>query len=148
MVKICPVSNRLVDEKLCRFNAFYTFSFVCGFLVTGSFWFLLIMAVDFALRLYNKGMYNPILRLNKFFLELFHVSRSLINAGPKIFAARAGLLLSVLSIVGFLVSAPVFSAVFAGILGFFSLLELTAGFCVACRLYPYALLINDNKLFR
>jgi len=144
MVKLCPVSDRLVDENLCRLNALFTCVFACGFLATGSFWFLWIMTADFILRLLNKGLYSPVIRLNKYILSKLNISKSLINAGPKIFAGQIGLVLTLFGLLFLLISLPLVTIIFAGILGILSFLELSSGFCIACKIYPYALLLNDR----
>jgi hypothetical protein len=70
----------------------------------------------------------------------------MINAGPKIFAARVGLILSLLgSILLFSVSFEAALVVFS-ILGFFSFMEFALNYCVACKLYPYVLPLN--RLFQ
>jgi hypothetical protein len=61
----------------------------------------------------------------------------LINAGPKIFAARIGLVFSVIILLATLIGLITTALVFATILGIFSFLEAAFGICVACKLYPY-----------
>ena len=65
-----------------------------------------------------------------------------INAGPKVFAARIGLILATTIIVFLIFSNAVGAMIFAGILGFFSFMEAVFNFCVACKIYPYILPVN------
>jgi hypothetical protein len=61
----------------------------------------------------------------------------MINAGPKIFAARIGLIFSALIVLTYLLNAKILAFIIAGILGLFSFLEAFFGLCVACEIYPY-----------
>ena len=61
----------------------------------------------------------------------------LINAGPKIFAARIGLVLSSLIILANLTGIGWLAFGIASILGLFSFLEAVFGICVACEIYPF-----------
>jgi hypothetical protein len=67
-----------------------------------------------------------------------------INAGPKIFAARIGLIISGLIILTGIVKLNILANSFAGILGLFSFLEAAFGYCVACKIYP----IVYNHLYK
>lgn len=142
MVKICPISERKINENVSRLNAFFTFLMSVSFLLTGSYIVLSIVIIDFSFRLIAEGKLNPLIKFNSFLLDNFNISKALINAGPKIFAARIGLLLSssalIFAVPGFH-NAAITTIM---ILGFFSFLESVFGFCVACKLYPYALVLN------
>ncbi len=145
MVKICPVSDRIVNENVSRFNALYTLLFVLGFIFTGNIGFLLILILDFSLRLILKGSFSPVIRLNQFLLEKMNIRKTMINAGPKIFAARIGITLSILGLIFMIPGYKQVSTVTIGILGFFSFLEFAFGLCVACKIYPYALHLNNIR---
>ena len=72
----------------------------------------------------------------------------MINAGPKIFAARIGLTLTVIAFLFALFNFNQAATITMAILGFFSFLEFSLGICVACKIYPYALFLNDIKISR
>ncbi len=148
MIRFCPVSDRLVNEYVSRLNAFFSLVFASGFLFSGNYWFLIILSLDFALRLLNKGKYSPIIRLNKLIVSKLNLSEKKINAGPKIFAGRIGLTLSILSLLLLIFSfkSAAFTVIF--LLGLFALLEFALGLCIACKIYPYALYINNINFFR
>jgi hypothetical protein len=146
MVKICPVSERKINENVSRLNALFTFILSALFIVSGSFWFLFAMILDLSFRLVSEGRLSPLIKVNSFILEITNIRKVIINAGPKIFAARIGLMLSLLSLVFWLFNLNVAALTTAGILGFFSFLESAFGFCVACKIYPYALILNDIRL--
>jgi uncharacterized membrane protein YagU involved in acid resistance len=75
--------------------------------------------------------------LSKRIVKLLQLKKNLINAGPKIFAARIGLLVSsaicIFSLIGFNLTALVLAAVLA----LFSFLETAFEYCVACEIYPH-----------
>lgn len=146
MIKICPISDRKVNEKVTRMNAFFTFSFAILFLITGNYWFLSLLTFDYALRLLVEGKLNPFILINTFILNKMNSKKILINAGPKIFAARIGLSLTVLSVIFYFSGLNVASMVTMGILATFSFLEFAFNLCVACKLYPYALLLNEISI--
>jgi len=143
MVKICPISERNVNENVSRLNSFFTLLFAGLFIASGSFWFLCVLLIDFLLRLLNEGKLSPVIRLSTYLLDILKARKVLINAGPKIFASRIGLMLSVASFVFLIAGFPIAAAITAGILAFFSFLEFAFGLCVACKIYPYALVLND-----
>jgi hypothetical protein len=70
-------------------------------------------------------------------LRLSGVQPHLINAGPKIFAARVGLILSFLAIfsyfLGFVSLTIGISLVFLLAVG----MDVFLNICIACNLYPY-----------
>ncbi len=150
MVKICPVSNRQMNENVARMNAFFTVLFVSGFFITGNSVFPVILFFDFLFRNIYEGRLNPVVHLNRYMVGVLFMEKRMINAGPKIFASRVGLLLSVLGTV--LLIAVSFKAALVpfSILGIFSFLETAFGYCVACKLYPYFLPFNEKleTLFR
>ncbi len=137
MVKICPVSTKQINENLSRLNALMTVLFTIGYFTSSSIFFLIIIAADFGLRNIYEGKFNPVIRMNKFIANKISLRVHLINAGPKIFAARVGLFLSLTSLTMAMFSFTLASAIPAVILGFFAFLEGAVGFCVACKLYPY-----------
>lgn len=59
------------------------------------------------------------------------------NAGPKLFAARIGLLFSIGIVGGLLSGGTGLALTFTAVLAIFSLLEGALGFCMACVIYPY-----------
>ena len=133
----CPVSPRLADEKVARFNATFTTLIVLLFLYTSNIFLMGFLVIDFFIRALDRPRYSPIAIISKRLVETFSLAPQKINAGPKIFAARIGLVFSVaiaaMTIIGFSEAA----IITASVLGLFSLLEAAFGFCVACKIYPF-----------
>lgn len=137
MVAICPVVEKKINEKLARLNAFFTFLLIGVSLLFSFEWLLLIVAFDFAVRAYYNDQLSVISRLSKFILKALNSAPAYINAGPKVFAARVGLLLTILTAVFAFLNMFLAASIVGGILIFFSFLESVFGYCVACKLYPY-----------
>ncbi len=148
MVKICPISERNINENVSRLSASITFVLGILFMLSGSYWFLFALLTDFSFRLISEGRLSPVIKINSIILDNFKVKKVFINAGPKIFAAQIGLLLTIISLVFLFFNLPVASFTTAGILVFFSFLESAFGFCVACKIYPYALILNEIGVSR
>ena len=136
MVQVCPVSTKQVNENISRLNAGFTVLMISAYMISGMQFLLIVTIADFILRNIYEGRLNPVIKMNSFIARVVVRRVHLINAGPKIFAARVGLSLSVL---GLLLSFISFEAglIPLAILAIFSLLESIIGFCVACKLYPY-----------
>ncbi|MFA9390287.1 MAG: DUF4395 domain-containing protein [Prolixibacteraceae bacterium] len=137
MQNVCPITDKRIDEKVSRLNAFFTVIFVALF-VAFDFWGgLVFLMVDFMIRGFIDSKYSPICQLNKWLGKYFNLPKKLINAGPKIFAAQVGLVLTIVSLIAYAFGCGVFCIIIAGMLGVFSFLESAFGYCVACKLYPF-----------
>ena len=136
MTEVCPINERQINENVTRLNALVTFIVVSIFIFTPAKWILFFLPIEFALRAWFQGRYSPIGRMNKYLVRSFNLGEILINEGPKVFAARIGLLLSFLALVSFIAGINLAAYILGGILVFFSFLEASFGFCVACKIYP------------
>lgn len=142
MVKICPISAKRINENLSRLNASFTLLMSILFLFTWSPVFILVIVMDFILRNIMEGKLNPVTRFNNYLITVIHIPEHLINAGPKIFAARVGLLLGLTGTLFLFTGHQVALSVIIGVLAIFSFLESAFNYCVACKLYPYLLPLN------
>lgn len=135
MTEICPVNERQINENVTRLNALATFLVTGIFAVTPAKWIILFLPVDFALRAWFRGRFSPVGQMNSYLVSSFGIGEVLINAGPKVFAARIGLVLSGLIGGSYFIGFPILSLTLAGILLLFSFLEAAFGFCMACKVY-------------
>lgn len=134
---ICPISNKKIDENVARFNGAFTVILLTVFLLTQNILALLFLLVDFFLRSAELSAYSPLANLSKYFVQAFGIKKNPINAGPKIFAARIGVIFSVAILITNLIGFDTASYVIAGIFGFCAFLESAFGYCVACQIYPF-----------
>jgi len=133
----CPVSDKQVNERVARINAAFTVMLLALYALTGSVIPVLILTVDFLLRAADYSKFSIIALSSKGIVRYLAINENLINAGPKLFAARIGFVFSILIAVSILLNAWLPAYVLAGVLGMFSLLESVFGLCVACEIYPY-----------
>jgi hypothetical protein len=144
MTEVCPVSERQINERIARSNAILTFIFTILFVITSAKWLIYILAVDFIIRAFFNGSYSPFGVVSRIIISRIVPEPKLINAGPKIFAARVGSFLTITSIALYLTGFVAGAYLTAGILFFFSFLEGVFGFCVACKIYPF--LFRERKI--
>lgn len=133
----CPVSLKKVNERVARLNATLTTLIILLFLFTSNIFLIGFLIVDFFIRAIDRPVYSPMAITSKGLAKTFSLDPQMINAGPKIFAARIGLIFSVAVAVMTLVGFPEAALITVSVLGLFSLLEAAFGFCVACRIYPF-----------
>lgn len=132
----CPISFRKTDEHAARLVGFFTVVILITAIVTSSWIPVLFLVLDFLARSLEKHSLSVLARISVFLLSVLKVKPRLINAGPKVFAARVGLLFSSLVLISLLSGWPVAALVIAVVFGVCAFLEAAIGFCVACRLYP------------
>lgn len=137
MVAICPVVEKKINEKLARINAFFIFLFISVSLLFSIEWLLILIAFDFGMRAYYNERYSLLFHISRFILKAMNASPVFINAGPKIFAARVGLALTIITAILAYTGFYSIAVIVGAILIVFSFLEAAFGFCVACKLYPY-----------
>ncbi len=132
---VCPVSFEKVDERASRVGAGLMAALTLSYALTGFWPLLAFVVVDFGLRVFTNCC-SPVARFGRWTVARWGGEARLANKGPKMFAWRVGLLMSVLAL-ALLPVAPTASAVVAGVLGVFTLLDGLLGFCVGCVLYTY-----------
>ncbi|MBN2348701.1 MAG: DUF4395 domain-containing protein [Bacteroidales bacterium] len=143
MTEVCPVNEKRINEKIARVNALFTVLIMAFFLITSNTWIVYFLIADFALRAFFDGEFSPLRLFSSAVINLTNTKPRMINAAPKVFAARIGLLLSSLVILFYLTSFITLAYLFGAVLIFFSFLEGAFGFCVACKIYPYIFRVSE-----
>jgi hypothetical protein len=134
---ICPISDKKVNERTARVNAIITVLLLLTFILSGSIVPVIFLGLDFFLRAAGFPKISLLAISSQNILKWLEVRENYINAGPKIFAARIGLLFSGLIILAFILSGSSLAYILACILMVFSFLEGVFGICVACEIYPF-----------
>jgi hypothetical protein len=133
---ICPVSEKRVNERTARLTALFTVLLLLSAGLSGSIIPVVFLAIDFYLRAFGFQKYSILGFISRNLVTVFKFNENLINAGPKIFAARIGFVFTIIilsaGVAGLNIAA--FSA--GTILTVFSFLEAVFGICVACEIYP------------
>lgn len=137
MSLVCPISDNYIDENIARLNAFFTFGLVLTFLLTPYKWIIFLIAADFLLRRILQGRFSVVSRISVLTTGALSLRKIRINAGPKLFAANVGFVLSILAAVFYFTGFQYVSFALAGTLAFFTMLESVFNICAACILYPF-----------
>ncbi len=133
MDQFCPLTTCRTQEAMCRLNALLTF-----LIIIGSFFYPLIMLLlffDFFIRGFLNPQYSILANLNKLIVEIFQIQSKSINAGPKIFSAKIGWLVSLLACMFLFLKIDFGLYVCSIILLVFSFFEAFFGFCLGCKIY-------------
>lgn len=138
----CPISDRRIDEHVARLNGAFTVVLLSVFLASGSIIPIVFLLIDFGLRSGRWYRYSVLSSVSKIIAQTVGLKPALINAGPKIFAARIGLVFNIAIIFSFLAGWNTPAIILAGIFTTFAFLESAFGICVACLIYPVVYKIN------
>ncbi len=140
----CPIGKKLIDENVVRLNAFLTILILLfGWFFPISWLFLLI---DFALRI-KITRYSPVARLSRFLMHRgFQAKPKPINAEPKLFAAKIGLLFSLSLVVSIFLGLPHLGEITLILFLFAASLETFLNFCLGCLIYQFLVKIGLLKI--
>lgn len=143
---ICPISNKKTDENVARFNALYTTVLLHLFLTSDNIIPIVFLLFDFSLRGLELAKYSPLAFLSRQSSSALNLKSKIINAGPKLFAARIGIMFSLVTLIFYASGLNTAAIVTASVFGICAFLEASIGFCVACQIYPliYKLTYNEN----
>jgi len=139
MAVSCPVALVRVDEHQVRVHALLVTLTAFGYVWSGSVWLLLFLAYDFIVRVSVTPKGSPMFLLSKGITALLPLAVKPVDAGPKRFAAKIGLLFVVLGVAGVATGGPEYGRWLMAVMGFFAAMEAFCGFCVGCRLYSLLL---------
>lgn len=145
---ICPISSKKIDENVARLNATFTVLLIAISVFTLSYIPLIVLLIDFSLRGAELSKYSPLALLSKGLLKTLSIKSKPINAGPKIFAARVGVLFSAVALILNLFGFDTASLVVLSIFGICAFLEAAVGFCVACQIYPLVYKLFFHRKFQ
>ena len=134
----CPISIKKIDEHVARLNGGFTIIFLVLFILTQNILPILFLFADFALRSGNYSRFSPLTYLSRNIAKLLKLKPVLINAGPKIFAARIGFVFNLIIFLSYLSGFNTLSIVITTLFGTCAVLESVFGYCVACQFYPLA----------
>jgi len=134
---ICPVSTERVDENRVRVTALGVILLMGGYFATGNALFPALAALDFYLRAFTKIPYSPIGWMAKQFVKWMGTQPVWIDKAPKIFAARIGLVLTVITTAAAMLGWSLTAYLTGCTLVLFAFLECGLNFCAGCWIYTY-----------
>ena len=138
MSQQCPLIFRQVDATVTRINTLFVMISIIAFLATQSSIILMVLIVDFALRLYGYKHLSPINISSLWIQKKGSLPIKMEDAGAKRLAAFFGIGFTIALLISSLAGADLASAFIAGIFLFCAALELVFGFCIACKIYYIA----------
>jgi len=137
MNKICPVSYQQVNERVAQSNAILVIITMIVFAFTPFKLIIGIMLLDFAVRGFIKPAYSLYSAISKTIVRVMKIKPIMVNADPKVFAAKIGFLFTGTIAVTYILGYLGVSTILGGILVLFAVLEAVFRFCMACKIYPY-----------
>jgi hypothetical protein len=136
-----------VDENRVRVTAMGVVLMMGIYFMTGSVLFPVLLALDFFVRAFTKLSYSPLSYLAHLLVKMLVTNEILIDKAPKIFAARVGFILTLLTTLGVLLDLPFLAYICGSTLIFFAFLECGLNFCMGCWVYTYVVfpVVRKNR---
>lgn len=135
MAQQCPLIFRQVDATVTRINTLFVILGIIAFLVTQSSIVLILLIVDFILRLYGYKHLSPINISSLLIQKKLSLPVKMEDAGAKRLAAFFGLGFTIALLISLWIGADLAIAFISGIFLFCAALELLFGYCIACKIY-------------
>ncbi|WP_446007874.1 DUF4395 domain-containing protein [Candidatus Electrothrix sp.] len=146
MKLMCPVSLKQINENAVRINAALAFLSILLFLLTPWKWIILIVGFDFFIRGFLNPQYSLFANISKNILSLVKAKPVMVDAGPKIFAAKIGFFFCCLLTVSWLFALERTALVAGAMFMICAALEAVFKFCVACQIYPFIYSLKEVKV--
>lgn len=133
---VCPISNVKIDSNVSRLTVFMNSILIALYLLTGAPYFMILVAIDYAIRASWKPKYSPLRWVAVGIARMGGLSEKQVEQDPKLFASRVGFLFAVISVFLTPLSMKA-SLIVAGVLLVFTILDSVFDFCVGCLTYHY-----------
>jgi len=131
----CPFSPKTADEQIVRLTALLIVLLTLAGLFSKLQWIALLLCFDFFIRGFTDRPWSPMRRAAKALARLLRLKPEMINAGPKIFAAKIGCVVTAMIILLAFTELQTAARILAGILIFMAGLEAFFKICVGCHIY-------------
>lgn len=138
----CPISGEQRDNNMVRFVAGFVFviagmALMVAFLVSTQTSAIItgILALDFFIRAFTKPKYSPLATMARGIVSLLKLPKKMVDSAPKVFAARIGVIFSVVSTVLYVGDHLYGGSVVLVILLICAGLESFFSFCLGCWMY-------------
>lgn len=144
---LCPISNKKINERIARSNAILTVFLLGLYVLTANVFIIVFLLLDFFLRSAELSKFSPLAFVSGYIARMLKFKPKLVNAGPKIFAARIGVLFNAGILLAILFGSNTLALTLTAVFGTCAFLEGAFAFCVACQIYPFVYrLFYDSKL--
>jgi Domain of unknown function (DUF4395) len=139
----CPISDTQLNEKSIRIGAGLVLCLTVFAIIFHNIWIVILLAIDFFIRGFTRYPISPVSFISKFIVKVFPFKPSLVNAGPKIFAAKIGFLfcltVSILYFKNLYLPGDIVAAVLCVCAGLESFLSV----CLGCHFYTILLKLRN-----
>ncbi len=144
----CPFSPKTANERVVRLTAFLTILLMLTGLFSRLQWIALLLCFDFFIRGFTDRPWSPLRRAAKALVRLLRLKPEMINAGPKIFAAKIGCVVTAMITLLAFTELQTAARILAGILILMAGLEAFFKICVGCHLYSALQTLKRNLHLR
>ena len=129
----CPISNERVNERVARIVGWLVFVVALLYIFMPHPAWLAVMLADFTAR----SFYRPasIFAQSAKPLAQRLGEPQIVDAAPKIFAARIGLGMTLAAIAAFIARQPELSRGILAVMALCAFMEGAFGYCVGCKFY-------------
>ncbi|MFM7851794.1 MAG: DUF4395 domain-containing protein [Flammeovirgaceae bacterium] len=133
----CPVDLVTVNDNKIRLVALQVFMLSILFLLIDFWPGMVLLVIDFFARSTGWGKFSLLSFIAEILVKLIKVGEKPVDQAPKRFAARIGLVLTLLTAATWLLHFTTASFTLGCVLAFFSFLESFFGFCAGCWGYYF-----------
>jgi hypothetical protein len=140
----CPVSGKMRDNTTARVVAGFVFiisgaALLVSLLISAQTASIItgILSIDFIIRAFYKPKYSLLATLARGFVSGLKLPPKMVDSGPKVFAARIGVIFSVVTTVLFAANLLYIGVVVIVILLLCASLESFLSFCLGCWMYSF-----------
>ncbi len=138
----CPISGEQRDNTTVRVVAGFVFVIAGAALLTAlmvsariSAIIMGVLALDFIIRGFVKPKYSPLATLARGIVSGLNLPKKMVDSAPKVFAARIGVIFSVLAAVLYAGNLLYAGSIVLVILLLCAALESFFSFCLGCWMY-------------
>lgn len=135
MAHSCPINFQRVDATTVRIISLFVISAVLVHMMLASKLILVLLAIDFMIRLYADRNYSLLYRMASVLQQSLRLEPRFEDAAAKRLASHFGLLFTLLLLSASILELPVAVYTIAGIFIGCASLEILFGFCVGCKVY-------------
>ncbi len=140
----CPFSPKTVNETAVRLVALFTLTLSLVGIFSSLQWVALFLCFDFFIRGFTDRPFSLLRLLAKTLAKTLHLKPKMINAGPKIFAAKIGFFFTAIIALTAFMGLGLVATLLAALLILLASLEAFFKICVGCHLYSALQTLKRN----
>lgn len=135
MSAYCPIGSTSIDQSIVRGVAFQVLCSIAIFLASGLDFILVYLVYDFFMRGFVSRKLSLFVLIAKNLSQTFSCKIEPVNAEPKVFAARIGFIVCLLTLLCNLMELDILGYGLGGMLLVAAALECFFSICLGCHIY-------------